>query len=211
MKLSTISIGALLCSVLAGQFFAQTAPRKYKAGQQVEYVNNGKWFKAVIVKVASDADVANFGPYHVYRVHSLGFNEYEDAWVSDFSDARAQLRPAGSGPTEPVPAGEASSEAPKPARAATAASSNTPPAKAYHCVMYIVDHLEDTASFTLTANGAYTDSEGKRGTYGFNSSSSTLTFHGGNYDGQRAEFETSGGRARLHILGPSGRRVIDCD
>ena len=77
--------------------------------------------------------------------------------------------------------------------------------------MYIVDHLEDTASFTLTANGAYTDSEGKRGTYGFNSSSSTLTFHGGNYDGQRAEFETSGGRARLHILGPSGRRVIDCD
>jgi hypothetical protein len=216
MKLSTLSITGLLCSALAGQAFAQTTPRKYKAGQQVEYVYDGKWFKAVILKVASDADVANFGPYHVYRVHSLGYNEYGDAWVSDFSDARAQLRPAGSGPTEPVPGGEASGEASKPARGATpgtptAASSTQPPAKAYHCVMYIVNHLEDTAPFTLTGNGTYTDSEGKRGTYGFNSSSSTLTFHGGNYDGQRAEYETSGGRARLHILGPSGRRVIDCD
>jgi hypothetical protein len=212
MKLSAISIAALLCSALAGQAFAQTAARKYKAGQQVEYVNNGKWFKAIILKVATDADVANFGPYHVYRVHPLGFNEYEDAWVSDYSDSRGQLRAAGSGPTEPVPAGEASADAPKAApRAAAAASSNQPPAKAYHCVMYIVDHLVDTASFTLTGNGAYTDSDGKSGTYGFNSSSSTLTFHGGNYDGQRAEFETSGGRPRLHILGPSGRRVIDCD
>src|ERR1700682_2360474 len=60
---------------------AQTPPpvangqRKYKAGQRVEYVYNGKWFKAIIVKVASDANVANFGPYHVYRVHSLGYNE----------------------------------------------------------------------------------------------------------------------------------------
>jgi hypothetical protein len=38
-----------------------------------------------------------------------------------------------------------------------------------------------------------------------------LTFHGGVYDGQRAEYETKGGQPQLHILGKSGRRVIDCD
>ena len=34
------------------------------------------------------------------------------------------------------------------------------PAKHYHCVMFIVDHLVDTAPFTITGNGTYTDSEG---------------------------------------------------
>ena len=94
---------------------------------------------------------------------------------------------------------------------AAAATSAQPPAKKYHCVFFVADHLEDAAPFTLTSNTAYTDSEGKHGTYSFDQASSTLTFHGGNYDGQRAEYETSGGRPRLHILGPSGRRVIDCD
>jgi hypothetical protein len=216
MKVSCVSIAALLCLVLAGQSFAQTTgQRTYKVGQRVEYVNNGKWFQAVIIKVASDADVANFGPYHVYRVHSIGYNEYEDAWVSDYRDNRAQLRPAGSGPTEPIPASAGNGEAKdgnlNAPRAASAGTSGQPPAKQYHCVFFVSDHLVDAAPFTLTGNATYTDSDGKRGTYGFNSSSSTLTFHGGNYDGQRAEYETSGGRTRLHILGPSGRRVIDCD
>jgi len=216
MKLSILSGVALLCSVLAGLGFAQTTgQRKYKVGQHVEYVSDGKWFQAVILSVASDADVANFGPYHVYRVHSLGYNEYGDAWVGDFQDNRAQLRPAGSGPTEPVPGpasnGGAADEPKKTAPGAAAATGGQPPAKKYHCVFFLSDHLEDTAPFTINGAGSYTDSDGKGGTFVFNSSSSTLTFHGGNYDGQRAEYETSGGRARLHILGPSGRRVIDCD
>jgi hypothetical protein len=83
------------------------------------------------------------------------------------------------------------------------------PAKHYHCVMFIVDHLVDTAPFTITGNGTYTDSEGKRGTYNLDSASSTLTFHGGNLDGQRAQYDTK--TKHLHILGPSGRRVIECD
>jgi|GEM_PF-5065650 len=83
------------------------------------------------------------------------------------------------------------------------------PAKHYHCVMFIVDHLVDTAPFTITGGGAYTDSEGKRGTYTFDSASSTLTFRGGNLSGQRAQYDTK--TKHLHILGPSGRRVIECD
>ncbi len=85
---------------------AGAAPeRAYRVGSRVEYVDGGRWFKAIIVQVATDAEVADFGPYHVYLVHSLGYDD--DAWVSGFADYRAQLRPAGSGKTEPVPGGEA--------------------------------------------------------------------------------------------------------
>jgi len=83
------------------------------------------------------------------------------------------------------------------------------PVKHYHCVMFMVDHLVDTAPFTITGNGSYTDSEGKRSTYTFDSALSTLTFHGGNLDGQRAQYDAK--TKHLHILGPSGRRVIECD
>ena len=83
------------------------------------------------------------------------------------------------------------------------------PAKHYHCVMFIVDHLVDAAPFTITGAGAYKDSDGKSGTYSFDAASSTLTFRGGNLDGQRAQYDTK--TKHLHILGPSGRRVIECD
>lgn len=95
------------------------------------------------------------------------------------------------------------------ALSASAQAQGEVPAKHYHCVMFIVDHLVDAAPFTITGNGTYTDSEGKRGTYGFDSASSTLTFHGGNLDGQRAQYDTK--TKHLHILGSSGRRVIECD
>jgi hypothetical protein len=83
------------------------------------------------------------------------------------------------------------------------------PDKHYHCAMFIVDHLVDTAPFTITGNSTYTDSKDAKNTYSFDSASSTLTFHGGNYDGQRAQYGTK--TKHLHILGPSGRRVIECD
>jgi len=83
------------------------------------------------------------------------------------------------------------------------------PAKHYHCVMFIVDHLVDAAPLNITGKGAYTDSKGVSGTYTFDSTSSTLTFQGGNLDGQRAQYDPK--TKHLHILGPSGRRVIECD
>lgn len=94
------------------------------------------------------------------------------------------------------------------ARAQTDSGGGVPP-KHYHCVMFIVDHLVDTAPFTITGSGTYTDSKGTKGTYSFDASSSTLTFHSGNLDGQRAQFDAK--TKHLHILGPSGRRVIECD
>jgi len=180
--------------------------RKYKVGQRVEYHYNGKWFKAIITKIRDN-------DRYQYRVHPLGYEDVMDTWVPE---EESWIRSAGSGPTEPVPGGEANDPTLKAMRGATAAAPAQPvsgkgtvPARPYHCVFFVGDHLEDAAPFTITGNGTYTDSEGKRGTYSLNSSS--LTFHGGNYDGQRAEYDTSGGQPQLHILGPSGRRVIDCD
>lgn len=83
------------------------------------------------------------------------------------------------------------------------------PPKHYHCVLFIVDHLVDAAPFTITGAGTYKDSNGKDGTYSFDSASSTLTFHGGNLNNQRAQYDAK--TKHLHILGPSGRRVIECD
>jgi hypothetical protein len=232
VKSTTLCIVGLLCFALAGQAWAQTtagqktAPfqssaangqLKYKVGQRVEYVEDGKWYKAIITEVRDDsANQLNGTIYAPYRIHSLGYKDLGGHWVccADFTDHRSQLRPAGSGPTEPVPggdAGEANDAVLKAMSGATAAAPAQPgsggavPAKKYHCVFFVGDHLEDTAPLTITGNGTYSG-----GTYTFNSASSTLTFHGGDYDGQRATYEMDG-LPKLHILGKSGRRVIDCD
>jgi hypothetical protein len=186
----------------------------YKVGQRVEYVDNGKWYKAVITEVRDDsANQLDGRMYAPYRVHPLGYNDLTDRWVccADFSDHRSQLRPAGSGPTETVPGGEANDVVLKSMGGHAAAAPGQPPAKQYHCVYFVSDHLVDAASFTLTSNSAYTDSDGKRGTFSYNAATSTLIFRGGNYDGQHAEFDTAGGKPQIHILGATGRRVIDCD
>ncbi|MDQ6765103.1 MAG: hypothetical protein M3Z22_03250 [Verrucomicrobiota bacterium] len=203
----------------------QQSARKYRVGQRVEYVSDGKWHKAIVIQVASDQEV---GPYHVYKVHQIGYNDILDAWVGDFGDHRDQLRPDGAGATEPVPGGEesdevlrkmnsraagasAKSDAPAPVVPQRSTTAGAVVAKAYHCVYFSVNHLVTTAGITITGSSTYSDSNGATGTYTLDASSSTLTFHGGNYDGQRAEYEVKGGRPLIHILGPSGRRVIDCN
>jgi hypothetical protein len=210
-KTSVVSLLVIAISVcMTVQFFAQTSPRQYKLGERVEYVYDGKWLKALITEVATDKQVADNGPYHVYRVHPLGYETTMDTWVGDFRDNRSQLRPAGSGATEPVPGGEANDPVLS-AMNASKTASPTPPLKAYHCVYFDGGQLVSVAPFTLTGATTYTDRDGKRGTYTFVVNTATLTFHGGNYDGQRAEYDTVGAKPALHILGPSGRRVIDCD
>jgi hypothetical protein len=192
---------------------AANGQTSYKVGQRVDYIYNGKWYKAIIVGVRDDrADHLDGKLYSPYRVHPLGYETTMDSWVccADFSDHRSQLRAAG-GPTEPVPGGEANDPVLRGMGAPTAAGPAQPPAKQYHCVFFVGDHLSDVAPFTLTGSNTYTDSEGKRGTFSYDMVTATLTFHGGNYDGQRAEYEMRGGKPQIHILGPSGRRVIDCD
>jgi hypothetical protein len=173
---------------------------KYRAGQRVEYVDYGKWYKAIIVKVRDDA-------YAPYRVHPLGYITTMDHWVP-----ASYIRAQGSGSTEPVPGGEANDVVLRSMRSGTAtrgASTGAVAQKSYHCVFFVVDHLVDAAPFTINGGGAYTDRDGVRGTYTMNAA--TLTFHGGNYNGQKAEYDISSGRPMLYILGPSGRRAIDCD
>jgi hypothetical protein len=186
---------------------------KYRVGQRVEYIYDGKWYKAIIIKTRDDsADHLDGRIYAPYLVHPLGYNGNTDSWVCCTNDAdpRTQLRPAGSGPTEPVPGGEANDEILRTMGHGPAATPGKPPAKEYQCVYFVTDQLIDAAPFTLTGNGSYTDSDGKRGSYTFGAGS-TMTFHVGNYDGQKAEYDVHGGTPEIHILGPSGRRVIDCD
>jgi hypothetical protein len=187
---------------------------QFRVGQRVEYVDNGKWYKAIITDLRDDsADHLDGKMYSPYRVHPLGFNGVTDTWVccADITDHRSQLRPAGSGATEIVPGGEANDETLKAMGGQAAAAPGQPPAKRYHCVYFVGDQLVDAAPFTLTSNSAYTDSEGKRGTFNYNAATSTLIFRGGNLDGQHGEYDTTGGKPQIHILGATGRRVIDCD
>jgi len=64
MKLPTLCIAASFFLTLAGQANAQTARTQpstglgqltYKVGQRVDYVEDGKWFKAVITEVRDDS------------------------------------------------------------------------------------------------------------------------------------------------------------
>ncbi len=187
----------------------------YRVGQRVEALDGGKWYKAVVIRLREG--------YAPYRVHPIGYISTMDHWVTAMS-----IRPAGSGSAEPIPggpSGEANDEvlvavrnrggAPQTTVAGTtdatrgAAAGGGIVPKHYHCVYFVVDHLVDAAPFTINAGGRYTDSNGVHGTY--TAQGTTITFHGGNYNGQRAEADGTGARPRLHILGSSGRRVIDCD
>ncbi len=214
-----VALGVTLCAhTIAG---AQSQPTRafasltVKVGERVEYVDNGKWYKAIITELRDDsANQLDGRLYTPYRVHPLGFNRYADAWVccAAFSDPRSQLRAVGAGATEPVPGGEANDEVvrgmrpPVTTRPVTAGSGGGVPAKRYHCVFFAGNALVNAAPLTITGSGTYAG-----GTYHFDPARSTLLFHGGDFDGQRAEYESSGGRPLLHILGKSGRRVIDCD
>ena len=173
--------------------------------------------QSLIVKVRDDA-------YAPYRVHPIGYITTMDRWVPE-----SYIRAAGTGTTEPIPggaSGEANDEvlrtmhAPANGSAAARTLPAAPSAGAgvggvavrrYHCVTFLVDHLQDMAPFTINPGGRYTDRDGRAGTYTV--SAGVITFHGGNYDGQRAEYETSNGKPNVHFIGPSGRRrgVIDCD
>jgi hypothetical protein len=109
---------------------------QYKVGQRVDYIYNGKWYKAIIVGVRDDrADHLDGKLYSPYRVHPLGYETTMDTWVccADFSDRRSQLRAAG-GATEPVPGGEANDPVLRGMGAPTTAGPAQPPAKQYHCV-----------------------------------------------------------------------------
>ncbi len=176
--------------------------QKYKVGQRVEFVQYGKWFKGIITALRDDA-------YAPYQIHGLGFEMHDKSW-----SPASFIRPPNSGTTEPVPGGEENDDLLRQMRGGPQTAA-TPgggvPAKHYKAVLKVGDHQEDAAPFTITGSRTYTDSVGTQGTYSFDQASSILTFHGGNYNGARAQYEMNYGVPRLFILGKDGNRIIDCD
>jgi len=85
------------------------------------------------------------------------------------------------------------------------------PVKHYNCVFYTGGMLQSVAPFTITGPGTYTDRDGKKGTYTYDSESSSLTFHGGNYDGARADCVTKDGKMTIYLLQDGHRSGITCN
>ena len=86
------------------------------------------------------------------------------------------------------------------------------PAKEYKCVFFINGILQTVPGFTITGPGTYEDSNGKKGTYTFDSASSTLTFHGGMNDNVPAECVSKGGKMTIYILNKANRhRAYTCN
>jgi hypothetical protein len=97
----------------APQTKSQPPAGQHRVGERVDYVDNGVWFKAIIIMVRDDsAEHLDGKIYAPYRVHPLGYTLVADSWVCclDFTDRRSQLNPAGSRQTEPVPGIEANDE-----------------------------------------------------------------------------------------------------
>jgi Tetratricopeptide repeat len=183
---------------------ANNCGHQYCVGQRVEYGVGGKWYKAIITEIASAADIADQGPYHVYLVHSLGFTQ-SGAWVGDFTDARAQLRAPGSGATEPVPGGEANDEMLKAMRGESSLGGPIGMGK-YVCTTNADKMLARVGGFTLLAGGAYTDESNVRGTFGYDPKSGRINFNGAGMNGQKGTYDS--GRKLFTVQ--SGNNWVDC-
>lgn len=73
------------------------AQLKYKVGEHIEFDDGGAWYKGVIKEVRDDsARYDNHQLYAPYHVVATGYADNHH-WVGE-----KQIRPAGSGPTEPV-------------------------------------------------------------------------------------------------------------
>ena len=91
----------------------------------------------------------------MYHVHSLGYRSHNWAW--NYTDARAQLRAAAFGLTEPVPGGESDHAVLMALRGGEAARVGDPAAKQYNCAIGV--------SLNITGAGTFTDAGGTRGRF----------------------------------------------
>ncbi|MGZ8375686.1 MAG: PDZ domain-containing protein [Gemmatirosa sp.] len=80
----------------------------------------------------------------------------------------------------------------------------------YQCVMFVTNQLINSGELTITGPGTYRGG-GADGTYTYDAGTGLVRFRGGSFNGQKADYETSGGRSVLQMYGPSGRRgVLTC-
>jgi len=187
----------------------------YRVGQRVEYVYDGKWYQAVITDVRDDsADHLDGNIYAPYKVHPIGDIGTTDTWVccAVDSDHRTQLRPAGSGPTEPIRGGAAAEARDPILRAVTggAAPANANAGLAlgqYICTTNANAQLIHVGGFTLRAGGVYTDEENGRGTYAVDTTRHQITFKGAGMSGQIGKYDPVSGAFTLQ----SGNNWVDCE
>jgi hypothetical protein len=193
----------------------------YKVGQRVEYVYNGKWYQAVITEIRDDsADRLDGTIYAPYRVHPIGDIGTTDTWVccAVDSDHRTQLRPAGSGPTEPISGGAAGEARDPILRAATggAAPANVNaglPLGQYVCSTSANGQLIHVGGFTLRAGGVYTDEENGRGTFSVDTNRHQITFKGAGMSGQLGKYDPASIAFTLQsrITLQSRNNSVDCE
>jgi hypothetical protein len=188
----------------------------YKVGQRVDYVYDGSWYQAVITDIHDDSTSFLDGKmYAPYRVHRIGQNTNDDAWVccAIDSDHRTQLRPAGSGPTEPIPGG-AAGEANDPTMRALRGVGAVPPpgANSLPLGQYVCDTLQNgiqahVGGFTLLPGGAYTDESNGHGTFTYDSTRGQLSFKGAGMSGQIGKYDSVSHQFTLQ----SGNNWVDCE
>lgn len=169
-------------------------PRALRVGDKVEVKWSGTWYPATVLAASGGG----------YKIHY-------DGWSSSYDEVVEPVRIR-------TPQGVVTANTATTTTTSTTTTTTTTRAGAasvapgrYNCVFYVGGQgLVNGGGFTIAAGGHYTDRAGKVGTYTFDAAAQLLTFHGAAYDGQRAEYG-SAGRPTLHVLGPSGRRVMDCD
>jgi hypothetical protein len=196
-----ITLGAL---PLRAEPHAVQAPQQSvtcRPGDRTEVVDYGKWFSAVIIAVRADG-------YAPCRVHRIGYATTLDGWVP-----LSYLRAVGSGPTQPIPGGpnvrDVTLDSMRLHGGVTAPHPTSIALGHYSCVAFVANHLVHSGELTITGASTY-KSGSTGGTFSFAAGTGLVAFHGGPYDGQQADYEAAQ-RPTIHIHGPSGRRVLDCE
>ncbi len=182
----------LLSFGAASRSSAQSSAGQAKAGDAIDVLWNGTWYSATVLEARANG----------YKIHYNG-------WASSWDEVVGSDRVRASGGKKPgaVVSTPAAAGSTAPARAA----SSTVAAGKYSCFYYIKGTgLVNGGAFTIGNGGRYSDRDGRPGTITFDAAEQILTFHGAAYDGQRARYENQKAPT-IHIMGPSGRNVLDCD
>lgn len=184
MKKSVILLVVFVLSLSLSMSLSAQANRTWKAGDKVEVKWNGKFYPATVNEVNADK----------YKISYDGYGKNWDEWV-----VGASIR--GRGEVTALPASTGNTGG------AQGQSSAVKPGK-YHCVFFISGQgLQTVPGFTIQAGGSYLDTNGKKGSYAFDSGKSIITFSGGAMDGSVAKYD---GKIRIYNERRS-RTVIDCD
>ncbi|HXV18137.1 MAG TPA: hypothetical protein VD758_15215 [Gemmatimonadaceae bacterium] len=182
----------LLSFGTASRSSAQSSAGQAKAGDAIDVLWNGTWYAGTVLETRANG----------YKIHYNG-------WASTWDEVVGPDRIRASATAKSQAPQTAPSAAAR-AQAGRATSGTVAPGKC-SCYYYLKGTgLVNGGAFTIGNAGRYSDRDGRPGTTTFDAAEQILTFHGAAYDGQRARYENVKAPT-IHIMGPSGRNVLDCD